>query len=76
MRTLVSERQRKFYRLTQEAFRQPTDWLIRVLRDQRLRGNPSYLLSRAARLRALTFRERTGLPFGHARRAMRRRLEV
>ena len=72
MRSLISPRRQKFYRLIREADQQTTDWLVAAVTDPtRNNGNMSSL-ARLACLRVLVCRDRSsGWPYPERKHAMR-----
>lgn len=81
MRTVLSERRRKFYALVRDAYAQPTGWLVAVLQDKTRNGGHMTALSRLACLRILVCREYgikspSGLPYPQAKKAVRAVLGV
>lgn len=81
MRTVLSERRRKFYSLVRQANDQPSVWLVSALKDPtRNRGFMS-AISRLACLRILVYRDHgipspSGLPYPHRKKAVRAALGI
>ncbi|TRZ68235.1 MAG: hypothetical protein D4S02_04050 [Rhodocyclaceae bacterium] len=81
MRTLLSNRRAKFYRLVREANDRPSDWLLAVLNDPSRNQGGFDVLSRLACLRILVCRDYgmtgiTGLPYPQRKKAVRAALGI
>ena len=79
---MLSPRIQKFHRLVRAANDQPTEWLIASLKNQKVKEDGIFLLSRAACLRILVCRDAgienrpSGLPYPQRRKLVRKLLRV
>lgn len=76
MRTTLSTRRAKFYRLIREGMDQPSDWLVSALKDTARNQGYMSTLARLACLRVLTCRDYgipspSGLPYQQRKKAVR-----
>lgn len=76
MKTVLSERRRKFYSLIRQANDQPSGWLVASLKDPTRNGGFMTALSRLACLRILVCRDHgipspSGLPYPQRKKAVR-----
>jgi len=81
MRTVLSTRRAKFYRLVHQANDQPSDWLVAVLKDKRYNNGFFSPVARLACLRILVCRDHglqkpSGLPYPQRKKAVRAALGI
>lgn len=81
MRTVLSTRRAKFYRLIHQANEQPSDWLVAVLKDKRHNNGLFSPVARLACLRILVCRDHglqkpSGLPYPQRKAAVRAALGI
>jgi hypothetical protein len=76
MRTLLSERRRRFYSLVRQANDQPSDWLANVLRDKTKNNGAMSVLARLACLRILACRNKSGLPYLNRKKLVRQEIGI
>ncbi len=76
MRTTLSDRRARFYRLVRQAHEQSSEWLVAVLQDRTRNHGRFNVLSRLACLRILVCRDHgikspSGLPYPQRKKAVR-----
>jgi predicted DNA-binding ribbon-helix-helix protein len=76
MRTLLSERRRKFYSLVRQANEQPTSWLVAALQDKTHNNGHMSPLSRLACLRILACRDTSGRTYAERKRIVREAFDL
>lgn len=81
MRTSLSTRRAKFYRLVHQANEQPSDWLLAALKDSGANQSRFNILLRLACLRILVCRDYgirspSGLPYQQRKKAVRLALNI
>lgn len=81
MRTVLSARRARFYRLVREANEHSSEWLLAVLKDPSRNNGRFNILSRLACLRILVCRDygltqNTGLPYPQRKKAVRAALGI
>ena len=76
MKTLLSERRRKFYNLVQQANNQDSSWLIACLQDKTHNNGWITPLSRLACLRILACRNKSGLPYVNRKNIVRSEIGI
>jgi hypothetical protein len=76
VRTLLSTRREKFYRLVQAANRQSSTWLAEALQDKTRNNGFMSAVARLAALRVLVFRNTSGAGLCYAQRKRLVRTEL
>jgi predicted DNA-binding ribbon-helix-helix protein len=76
MRTVLSERRRRFYSLVRQAHYQPTSWLIAVLQDKSRNNGWMSALARLACLRILASRNMSGQPYPQRKKLVRQEIGI